>query len=239
MERFKYILKRLFYTMLVSVIYLTAIPKLADTENLVITTYYPAPYGGYVSLLTTNNTWLARDGGSVGIGTTAPAGRLDVRGRLALSGLESPNYGGASAGVAIIGTPNSGGGLLFRPTGLDSTNGEVLFRSGVSYFSGSVGIGTSNPLQTLDVRGNVLIAGNLMGLCNWRWKRPSQTNTDLITCPPGEVSLGIAWTTFATEHTCIGNAYVQVTRTGAVTSVCTYGTKTVPVGGWMLCCRIQ
>jgi len=89
--------------------------------------------------------------GNVGIGTAAPGAKLDVAGRVALSGLESPGYGGASAGVAILGTPNSGGGLLFRPAGLNSASGEVLFRSDASYFSGNVGIGTTGPWAKLAI----------------------------------------------------------------------------------------
>jgi hypothetical protein len=86
MIKLKTIVKRMSYVLLMSFIYLTAIPKLANTENLVITTYYPAPYGGYVSLLTTNNTWLARDAGKVGIGTSNPQYKLDVNGDIRITG---------------------------------------------------------------------------------------------------------------------------------------------------------
>ena len=51
-----------------------------NSENLTLTTYYPAPYGGYVSLLTTGNALLARDGGNVGVGVAAPSAKLDVAG---------------------------------------------------------------------------------------------------------------------------------------------------------------
>ena len=97
--------------------------------------------------------------GGVGIGTTTPGAKLDVAGRVALSGLESPGYGGASAGVAILGTPNSGGGLLFRPAGLNSASGEVLFRSDASYFSGNVGIGTMTPGADVTMTGGLTING--------------------------------------------------------------------------------
>ena len=42
------------------------------TETIQIDTYYPAPYGSYAELTTTSNTYLATEGGNVGIGTTAP-----------------------------------------------------------------------------------------------------------------------------------------------------------------------
>jgi len=43
--------------------------EISGSETLQITTYYPAPYGGYTRLLTTDTTLLARDSGNVGIGT--------------------------------------------------------------------------------------------------------------------------------------------------------------------------
>jgi hypothetical protein len=55
-------------------------PGSLGSETLTMTTYYPAPYGGYARLLTTNQTLLARDAGNVGIGTNAPTAKLDVAG---------------------------------------------------------------------------------------------------------------------------------------------------------------
>jgi hypothetical protein len=61
-------------------------PGFLGSESLTLTTYYPAPYGGYVGLLTTGtgniNTILARNGGSVGIGTAGPGQKLDVNGSI-------------------------------------------------------------------------------------------------------------------------------------------------------------
>ncbi len=65
-----------------SVIYLLFIIRVIESETVTITTYYPAPYGAYVSILTTRDTWLARDTGNVGIGTTNPQAKLDVAGRV-------------------------------------------------------------------------------------------------------------------------------------------------------------
>ncbi|MEK7721109.1 MAG: hypothetical protein AAB359_01825, partial [Elusimicrobiota bacterium] len=67
------------------------------SETLTLTTYYPAPYGGYVSLLTTGQTVLARDSGSVGIGVANPSGKLQV------SGGDAIFYGNVGIGTAIPG----------------------------------------------------------------------------------------------------------------------------------------
>ncbi|MEI7481440.1 MAG: hypothetical protein WCK75_03725 [Elusimicrobiota bacterium] len=54
-------------------------PGFLSSETLTMTTYYPAPYGGYASILTTGLTLLARDGGNVGIGSTSPQAKLDIQ----------------------------------------------------------------------------------------------------------------------------------------------------------------
>lgn len=53
-------------------------PLVFGAETYVMTSYYPAPYGGYVQLLATNNAFLARDGGRVGIGTATPSSKLEI-----------------------------------------------------------------------------------------------------------------------------------------------------------------
>lgn len=52
----------------------------AAGESIHLTTYYPAPSGVYNQMITTNNTWLARDGGRVGIGTPNPQAKLHISG---------------------------------------------------------------------------------------------------------------------------------------------------------------
>ena len=62
-------------------------PRFLGSETLTLTTYYPAPYGGYAALLTTGgtvaspvNTLLTRDAGNVGVGLGAgvPAQKFQV-----------------------------------------------------------------------------------------------------------------------------------------------------------------
>ena len=60
-------------------IMLCAVPEL-DSESVTLSTYYPAPSGVYTNMITTSDTYLARDGGNVGIFTTTPGAKLDVNG---------------------------------------------------------------------------------------------------------------------------------------------------------------
>lgn len=52
------------------------------SESVTLTTYYPAPSGIYTRMITTGDTYLARDGGVVGIGTASPSGKLHVLGNV-------------------------------------------------------------------------------------------------------------------------------------------------------------
>lgn len=118
-------------------------PRPLGSETLRLTTYYPAPYGGYVALLTTGdngtpagvNTLLARDAGFVGIGTPGPVAKLDVQG----------------------GNINTSGNLL--------ANGVLrVSGAGDSWITGRVGIGMS-PAFNLDVAGDLRVSGSIYSAC--------------------------------------------------------------------------
>ncbi|MCX5797456.1 MAG: hypothetical protein NTY77_18345 [Elusimicrobia bacterium] len=55
----------------------TVTPELGS-ENVTLSTYYPAPSGVYSKMITTQDTFLATTGGKVGVGTTSPKATLDV-----------------------------------------------------------------------------------------------------------------------------------------------------------------
>ncbi|HVE14647.1 MAG TPA: hypothetical protein VNI01_14725 [Elusimicrobiota bacterium] len=61
-----------------------AVAAMSDTMTL--TTYFPSPAGIYQKLISVGDTFLARDGGKVGVGTTAPKAVLEVNGDLRVGG---------------------------------------------------------------------------------------------------------------------------------------------------------
>lgn len=112
----------------------------ADTDQITITTYYPAPAGSYNELRTYNNTYLATDGGRVGIGTMSPGAKLHVV--------------GASASNAFVVATNTSTdiGVVIKPgyrTGIASIQGTdsgltMPASLSINPEGGNVGIGTTN-----------------------------------------------------------------------------------------------
>jgi len=81
------------------------------SESLTMSTTYPSPSGIYNQLITTGNTYLARNnGGMVGIGTTNPQATLDVNGA-----------------VNATGNLTLGGGVTLRADGTDSGPLQVVW----------------------------------------------------------------------------------------------------------------
>ncbi|MBI3505210.1 MAG: hypothetical protein HY059_10230 [Proteobacteria bacterium] len=70
---------------LAAVLLLGGAMRLAS-ESMTLTTYYPSPAGIYKNLTSTHQTVLARDGGNVGIGTSAPGATLEVKGTMKVLG---------------------------------------------------------------------------------------------------------------------------------------------------------
>lgn len=102
-----------------------------------------------------NSRLFISGGGNVGMGTTSPIGRLDVRqignsGSLATFltsyGANEDTYlrGGSSSAVVHIGDVST------------TTSKLLLMENG-----GNVGIGTTNPQAALDVNGSINVSGNI------------------------------------------------------------------------------
>jgi len=110
---------------------------LLHSETITLTTLYPSPSGIYRRLITTMDTFLARDGGKVTIGDKKPAelivnGKVGVGTQTALSKLDVNGNSAIGAYAGVNAAPN---------------NGLIV--------SGDVGIGTPSPQARLDVWGEV------------------------------------------------------------------------------------
>lgn len=185
-------------------------PGFIGSETLTLTTYYPAPYGGYVSLLTTGATLLARDGGTVGIRTGTPnaAYALDVNGPIQWGGsqLSTDQNGSIELGQNGGGTPfvdfHYGGGGDFNTRLINDASGR------------------------LSLYGSLNFANNgwVTNLCHTVWM-----GSGWGYCNAGETLVNINYTGFVSEWACIGNW----------NGVCAQGYKTVGVTGWGTCCRLQ
>jgi len=125
----------------------------ALAEELTLTTYYPSPRGVYQELRTTGNTYLAIDGGNVGIGTASPGGNLEIFQAEPGPSLRLMRYS-SGYGVSFkvrgsvenneyvdIGAAHGTGGPEDR-VAMSIGNGQAGVR---------VGIGTTNPRERLHV----------------------------------------------------------------------------------------
>ncbi len=160
-------------------------PKLLGSEQLTLTTYYPSPYGGYAKLLTTDQTILARDRGAVGIGYANPgSAKLAVNGRVGI-GVTAPAQDLDVRGNVKWGTrrgllkTDQGASLELGGTGspyVDFSNDSssdydariVLVGNNHLRIDGArLGIGRT-PSYPLDVQGDARVTGRLLGMCRAR-----------------------------------------------------------------------
>jgi hypothetical protein len=93
--------------------FLAALVGELSSENVTLTTYYPAPSGVYKQLITTEGTALSRESGTVTIGeNSAAAGvKLDVRGGVRVGSSAFPPPASLSASAA------GAGALIYDSTG--------------------------------------------------------------------------------------------------------------------------
>ncbi len=211
-------------------------PGPLGSETLQLTTYYPAPYGGYVSLLTTGQTLLARDAGNVLVGMTtesAPATqKLDVNGSIRASGETTGTLASGSGQFrAIAGSY----GAMIRNDGAD-TYIPLMTRAGDQYGSWNA----LRPLRVNNATGDVFLAnsqasfehatGSLNGLCRLQnyavgARQPCNANEYVMTWyGNGTSTCGMLFKGGAMENPANWSQQVCVGADRA---------------GTMLCCRIR
>ena len=130
-------------------------PGFLGSETLTLTTYYPAPYGGYASLLTTGKTLLARDAGNVGIGIANPLYKLHVN-----AGAVGGTYGLAPNYVnwAAYGT-GDGGAAIYN-------SNEAAYRSLMLVGNNSGGgVRRVKLWDEVTVNGDLIVTGKFTGMC--------------------------------------------------------------------------
>ncbi|GIU68243.1 MAG: hypothetical protein KatS3mg001_093 [Candidatus Pacearchaeota archaeon] len=142
--------------------------RLLDTANVVKTS-------SVLQIDGTGNSYIM---GNVGIGTTGPSQKLDVRGRVTISSSSSPDNG--YNGDLVITKPAASGqyinlirsgnypwsiGTVYSTSDFAIGTGKTTDSSFTSpefviKTTGYVGIGTTNPGEKLEVAGNAIISGN-------------------------------------------------------------------------------
>lgn len=117
----------------------------SEQKKLIITTYFPAPYGRYKELTTTDNTYLAVNGGGVGIGvgvgSTGPNTLLQV------GTSPGPGLFVQTSGNVGMGTTNPSSYKLY-------VKGDLYVNGSLSYPAGTPPPGAGNgacPASSCDV----------------------------------------------------------------------------------------
>lgn len=161
-----FIAAKIFKICFVAFVLLMFNPFILGSETLVLTTYYPAPYGGYARLLTTDETALARDNTTsrvvIGENDTAENDiKMVVRGgilKLTDSSIpvnQNPPGGNAGGFANRLWIQNLGGSY-------------ILMSRDVNNFL-RIGIGSGDPNIVFTGNLNILNSpGRIIGLCTLR-----------------------------------------------------------------------
>jgi hypothetical protein len=212
-------------------------PGFLGSETLTLTTYYPAPYGGYANLLTTGKTLLARDGNTVGLGTSAPVltilspdpARLTVRG-----GGISGNYGltPSYTNWATYGT-GDGGAAIYN-------SNEAAYRSLMLVGNNSGGVNAVGLVvrrvklwDEVTVNGDLIVTGAMTGMCRLQ----SYTLNGGGSCSGNERV--ITWYASSAVNAAINGMLFLGGNLNDPNKWSTYVSVGADRNGQLLCCRIQ
>jgi len=157
--------------LLLSAFFICWHPGFIGSETLNLTTYYPAPYGGYVSILTTGDTKLSRDTGRLAVGNITPTEKLHVAGNSKISGTVAWGTSrgllktdqGASIELGGTGTPYID---FSRTSGEDYSNRIILAAANRLDVSYDLNVGRDlRVLRDLRVTRDLYVTGKLKNMC--------------------------------------------------------------------------
>ncbi|MFA6030830.1 MAG: hypothetical protein WC969_13310 [Elusimicrobiota bacterium] len=190
-------------------------PGELGSEQLTLTTYYPAPYGVYRDMLTTMTTTLSRDGGTtaIGAGGVAAGYKSQVNGSQYVTGTSMANT------LVVNGNATVGGNL-----GVGSIN--VTNLTATNLWATNATIGTNNVTQLNLTNG---VVNNQLWFNGYMWNV-------CVTRYYGAGTWGCAWNETALNNWPTGFSVIGPLSTIAGNSVYI----SVPnVDGWMWCCRFR
>ena len=170
--------------------------------------------------------------GKVGIGTTSPTARFNVKASGSTVDQIAVTHSGNTVEIAQLGQSangNSAGALLLKTNG--GTDKIYLDAAGTSYFNGgNVGINATDPVKTLDVRGSLAISNSTGSY--WYMDRNDTTgnfdlnenvNGTLFTVTPNG-NVGIGTTAIPSDlYTASGGGW-KVLQIGQSSQIAAYGT---------------
>lgn len=147
--------------LIIAVLFLSWNPALLSSEVIRLTSYYPAPYGGYDRLMTTGNTYLAKEGSFVNWGPTSGTKLSTSEG----GGIELVGTSGASSPFIAFRSSNTDYSLAPDMTlSLQYRNGERILSASKDFM-----VGTSNGLtpvtETVNGRNITKYRGSLRRIC--------------------------------------------------------------------------
>jgi hypothetical protein len=154
-----------------------------------LTTYYPAPYGGYAGLLTTGQTLLARDGGNVGIGLGAgvpPAYTLDMKATgtagLGRTYLKNSDIYFTNTGHTYTSLGDAAGKAAIE----NAADKNTLMIQGRNTVIDGVNVRSVSIYNRLEVNGDMYLTGTLQNACT----RLTYVNYGNVSCPDGMQVVG-------------------------------------------------
>lgn len=218
--------------LLLSAFFICWHPGFIGSETLNLTTYYPAPYGGYVSILTTGDTKLSRDTGRLAVGNVTPTEKLHVAGNSKISGTVAWGTArgtlsadqGASIELGGSGTPYIDFSLN---SSQDYSNRLILGAAGRLDVAVDLQVGRDLFVtRDLRVTRDLYIGGSLRSMCERRAYGVGAT----VFCSANFSTVG-----FLGDGTARVSGFLPTSATS--TSVGTFIVLGEDWGGTMICCK--